>query len=217
MQGWANIIGALGGQNSVSGAERYASGLITRSVPYAATARAIGTAQDASERTVERGKDVPPDVTIGQQVRAGLGVRSDLPVAQDAFGQPKPNQQQGAAAFAPKRQAAREDPVAQVFLDAGVTPSAPRTDITEYGTKITLTPSESRRWNELRGQEVMTAAQRVLDSGMLQGMTPARREERLKQIDADAAERATQSLRREIGIPEITRRRREAEAKAKAG
>jgi hypothetical protein len=190
---------------------------LTRFTPLAATARTAGQAADTMERTTDRGKDVPITEEVIQRWKLGTGQRGGLPTAQDAFGQERRNQRPGALSLLPNMPKATTDRIVDAFQGARVTIGNPPDEITEDGAKIALTQNESRRWDALRGEQVLTQAQRLVESGLLDRLPMEKRAERLESIKATAADRATMMLRREVGAQEWLRRRRDAQTKAKAG
>jgi hypothetical protein len=189
-----------------------AADLATRVTPFAATARAIGTAADTKEREVDRGANVPLGEEFAQRWQQSTGQRSDLPVAQDVLGREKENPQPGILAFTGRMGWEHEDPIISAFQGAGVSIGDPP-DAVE---SVPLTPDEQRRWNTLRGQSIIKDTERMVTAGTLEKLPPARQAERLEAIKADASRRAAAELRREVGAAEWRRRQREAEAKEKA-
>ena len=216
LTGWANVLDAMSGQGLAGKLERYGSSQVTAHIPYASTARAIGTSQDTAERTVERGKDVPPDVTVGQQIAAGVGNRSGLPVNQDSLGRPKENQQQGIWAFVPKMSSQRPDPTIQAFTDAGVDIGGPSKTLnisvpgasgrtTSY--QLPMNPEEQRAWQRLRGEAIQKiVTPELLASDKWKNAKPADREMFLRMQLADANEYAKQKMQEQIGLAELRRR-----------
>ncbi|HVQ45102.1 MAG TPA: transglycosylase SLT domain-containing protein [Candidatus Saccharimonadia bacterium] len=191
-----------------SAAERYASSTITRMVPYAATARTIGTALDPNERTVDSGKNTPASTTISQQVQSGIGARGGLPIAQDVLGRPQENQQQGVKAVFARTSAEKPDPTVKAFLDAGVDIGFPKTKLTVDTIPMDLTPDETRRWNTYRGEIL----QRF--SGNLTSRTfwsnPEARKVAMEDLLRQANDAADQRLMQSIGAGDIRRRVLEA-------
>jgi hypothetical protein len=148
------------------------------------------------------------------------GLRENVPTTQDVLGREMPNPQQGFGAVIPRTSTQRDDPILNQFQQAGVDIGAPKSDLMIEGTKVDLTPDETRRWNELRGQEIIRATQRGIDNGSLARMARLRaalHTEEMDKIKTDAAERATTALRREIGFAEINRRRKAAAIAVPAG
>lgn len=182
LQGWSNLVDALSSQNVASGLERLASDQITSHVPYAATARAIGTALDPYARTADRGKLVPAAQTIAEQVSQGLGQRSDLPVAQTALGAPQQNPQQGLGAFLPAMRSPSVEPVSNAFLKSQVDISAPRTEMSIAGATVPLQPDEQRRWNTLRGEQLQRIVGPMAQNGSLDQMDPTARNQLLQTL-----------------------------------
>lgn len=196
---------------------QFLTGQAASFIPYGSMLNTIGQAQDPVQRRPDRASDVGVLANLAQSVEGRIPInpwtpdRSDVPPAQDPLGRTVPNQQQGPAAFQPFRFSGdRPDPVLQAFTDAKVDISRPSNEVTEDGVKIELTPDETRRWNTLRGEEISRQVQRLSDIGTLGRLTPTRRAERLTEIRMEAAERATERLKREIGYPQWTQRRRQA-------
>jgi antitoxin (DNA-binding transcriptional repressor) of toxin-antitoxin stability system len=146
----------------------------TRLTPGAATARAIGTAGDTAERTVDRGAGVPILDEAYQRWQQATGQRVDLPVAQNILGEPKENPQQGVAAFFGRLGYAKDDPVIRVFQEARVFPGNPPDDV----RGIKLTPDEKRRWDTYRGEALRETIPDVADA--VQGESPEVREKALR-------------------------------------
>jgi hypothetical protein len=218
LKGVAELLKAM--ENPAQFGESFAASTLGRAIPLGATARTFATAEDPLERRPEPGKGVGFLENVQQRIARGLpefaaplpGIssRQELPADQDVLGRPVENPRAGAAALGPRTRTPQSDPVLERFEAAGVTIGPPRDAITEDGQTVDLTPAETRRWNELRGERIIGATQRLIESGALDRMPPERRAERLEEIKTDAAERATEAVRREIGSAEFRRRRKAA-------
>jgi hypothetical protein len=189
--------------------------LATRATPGAATLRAIGTSQDAAERTVDRGARVPMGQEALERWQQATGQRSGLPVAQNILGEPKENTQRGPAAFVGRFGYPKEDPVISLFQEAGVYPPDPRDKISLNDTiSIALTPDETRRWDAARGAVLREAGQELLADPEWTSLPPDRKEKILKGIFAHAAKAADGQVLEQIGDDEINRRVEAAPPKA---
>jgi flagellum-specific peptidoglycan hydrolase FlgJ len=219
LQGISNIMQAIqAGQGGGLGsaAEQFASSTLTRMVPYAATGRAVGTALDPNERTVERGKNVPAETTIGQQVQQGVGLRGDLPIAQDVLGRPQANPQQGWGALFAKTSPEKADPIIKAFLDNQVDIGSPRQDLTIslYGPDgkvsqsipMPLTPAEQRTWNQLRGDALINLVGPATKDPEFAKAPPDVQAKWLQTQLQTANDYATRTIRGQLPDPEITKR-----------
>jgi flagellum-specific peptidoglycan hydrolase FlgJ len=181
----------------------------TRVTPASATLRAIGTAGDDYERTVDRGAGVPILEEAKQRWQQSVGMREDLPVAQNILGEPKENDQPGAAAFFGRLGYRRNDPVIRIFQDARTFPADPRKEITldaEDGVKITLTPRERRIWDAERGKVLRQAGTQLAATPEWATLPLAVQQDVLREIMDDAAEAADGQMLQVVGNDEITRR-----------
>jgi cell wall-associated NlpC family hydrolase len=219
LQGISNIMQAIqAGQGGglTSGAENYAASTITRMVPYAATGRFVGTALDPNERTIDRGKNVPASTTIGQQVQSGVGLRGDLPVAQDVLGRPQENPQQGWKAGFAKTSPEKADQIIKAFLDNQVDIGSPRQDLTIslYGPDgkvsqsipMPLTPAEQRTWNQLRGDALINLVGPATKDPEFAKAPPDVQAKWLQTQLQTANDYATRTIRGQLPDPEITKR-----------
>lgn len=221
LQGIGNVMNAF--EDPQRYLPQFLAGQVTSLIPYGSALNTVGQSQDDVARRPDRASQVGVAENLTQTVEGRVPInpltpdRSDVPVAQDVLGRPTPNQQQGPIGYQPFRiSQERPDPVIRAFQTAGVDIGRPPSDVTDDGVKIELTPAEQRRWNELRGQEIIKDTQRLIDNGVLGRLPAVRQSERLTDIKAGAGEAATRALRREIGTAEWTRRRREARGQ-KAG
>lgn len=191
LQGLSDIMQAINAPNG-SGLSSYGASTLTRMVPYASTARAIGTAMDPTERVVDSGKTVPWQENVSQRVQQGVGLRVGLPVAQDVLGRPKENPQQGLRAILPALRNAKSEPLVRAYLDAGVDISAPPTSV----EGVTLTPAQQRRYQEVMGRELGRVAGPTVSSPTWQNTPPATQKmllETFQDIAKTLAEVAVQS------------------------
>lgn len=182
----------------------------TRLTPFAATARGVGTSVDPSERTVDRGKDVDPADEIVQRWQQSVGLRSGLPEAQDAFGQPKPNEQPGVWAFAPRMRQQREAPVADLFREARMAPGDPKPEI-RVGENpslppVPLAPSERRLWDRKRGEVLLDAGREIANDPSWKDAPLEVRQKVLRRVMDLASKAADGQVLESIGDDEITRR-----------
>lgn len=190
-------------------AAQYAASTVDRMVPYGATLRTIGTSQDPLERAAERGKDVPLTTQIEQRAKVGVGLRGDVPASQDVLGRPEENPQQGWAALFPKTSKPKADPIVRALADADISIPEPRTEITMSGSKIPLTPAEQRRYNELRGEQVIRLVGPRVASGSLDKMRPATRTDLLQTLLDTANDVAATKVFQEMPAADRSRRLRE--------
>jgi hypothetical protein len=215
LQSLADHLGLLdSSQSATSRAAQYAASTIDRMVPYGATARTIGTSQDPLERTPSRGKDVPLGEQIKQRAELGVGMRSGVPAAQDVLGRPQENPQQGWAALFPKTSTPKSDPVVQAYYGSGLNIPAPRTEITMGGSKIPLSPEEQRRFNELRGEQLIRLVGPRATNGSLERMRPEARTALLESLLSTAGDMAATRVFQEIPAQDRSRRLREGLQKA---
>jgi hypothetical protein len=213
LQGISNIMQTIqAGQGGGLGnaAEQFASSTLTRMVPYAATGRALGTAMDPNERTVDRGKNVPAGTTIGQQVQQGVGLRSGLPIAQDVLGRPESNPQQGAGAAFAKTSLEKTDPTVKAFLDAGVDIPFPHQQITVGGSTLPIDEQERRRWSEVRGDALLNLIGPMAQDGALDRMPSGVRQQVLQQFLQSAADQADARVFSEMAPADRAQRIRDA-------
>jgi hypothetical protein len=189
------------------------AGQAAQFTPFAAVGRAVGTALDPSERAAARGPNVPFGQQVEERYAQSVGARSAVTPAQDVLGQSVANPRQGAWALVPKITNERQDPVLSAFQESGLGIGPPKTDFTEGGVTFELTPEETQVWQRFRGEELQTQVTRQIERGALDRLPPDKRAEKLEEIKEAAAERATVLLRREIGSPEVRRRRDEAKEK----
>jgi hypothetical protein len=193
LQGLADILDAF--DSAGSGLERVAASNATRLIPYAATARTIGTALDPAERTTDRGKDVPLSEGFGQRVAQSLGRRSNLPVAQNVLGQPKPNQQEGIFSVLPRMSSRQSQPLVRAYLDAGVDISASPAEVD--GVKIT--PAQQRRYQSVMGQELERMAGPTVNGASWKTMSPQTKKILLETYQSTARTLAEVAVSREGG------------------
>jgi hypothetical protein len=149
LQGLADIMAAITDPQA-GGVEGYVAQNVTRLLPYAATTRTIGTAQDTNERETDRGRDVSMTESVSQRVQQGVGARSELPVAQDVMGRPRENQTPGIWSVLPKFSQKRAEPLVRAYLDAGVDIGTPPDKI----DNVPLKPAQQRRYREVMGREL---------------------------------------------------------------
>ncbi len=166
LQGLADLLAVF--DSAGSGVEGFAASNIARLVPYAATARAVGTAMDPSERQPDRGADVPMQESIRQRVQSSLGLRSDLPIAQDVLGRPRENQQQGIAAVLPRLSPKKAEPLVQAYRDGGVDIGGPPDNV----SGVKLTPEQQRRYQQVMGRELDRLASPMVTAPNWQATSP---------------------------------------------
>lgn len=193
LQGLADILDAF--DSAGSGLEYLAGSNLARLVPYAATARTIGTAMDPSERTTDRGKAVPLAEGVSQRVQSSLGQRADLPVAQDVLGQPKENQQQGVWSVLPRLSPKKSEPLVRAYLDAGVDISGPPPEI----DGVQLAPPQQRRYQAIMGRELERIAGPVVNGSTWANMPPNVKKQLLETFKATARTLAETAVSTEGG------------------
>ena len=209
----ADIMQAINAPNG-SGLNSYGSSVLTRMVPYAATARAIGTAMDPNERTVDSGKGVDWQTTVSQRVQQGVGLRSGLPVAQDVLGRPKENPQQGLRSVMPALRDAKSDPAVRAFREAGVDIGEPPDAITIDGIQLALTPAEQRAWQRERGAILERYAPRLTERAWWG--RPEARTAAMQDLLRQANEAANGRVQQQIGGDALRRRLRETAQQKRA-
>jgi hypothetical protein len=188
---------------------QYAASTATRMVPYASTIRAVRTSQDPMERTVDRGKNVDFGTQVSQRIQMALGMRSDLPVAQDVLGRPQANPQQGWGALFAKTSPEKADAMIQTFLDNGVDLGQPPSTVsyTPRGGRgkgvetapVPLTPAEQRKWNTYRGETISSEMARTLNSSYWQRAGREDKQAELQAIVAAANKDASSRVIDEMG------------------
>lgn len=177
-------------------------------------------ANDPYSRTTDRSAE-PLDM-LGQKTvqRAGyvpgLGSRTDLPVAQDRFGRPVENPRQGAMGLLPRINQKKGDPLAQVFVTAGMEPSAPPKSLTisTYGADgkvlqsfaMPLNDAEQREWSRLRGEALAELTKPAQSNPAWEQAPSSDRERWLKDKIEQANEYATRKVRESVSDDEIKKR-----------
>lgn len=213
LQGLADILDMF--DSAGSGMEYVAGSNLARMIPYAATARTVGTALDPSERAPERGREVPLQEGVIQRAEQNLGLRSGLPVAQDVLGRPQENQQQGLWSVLPRMSPQKAEPTIAAFREANVDIGGPKEKLTLDGIDVPLTPAEQRKWQSYRGEILVRFAPGMRDKGWWS--RPEARETAMRDILRQANETADQRVMRDIGAEAIRRRVRQGVDKKRAG
>jgi flagellum-specific peptidoglycan hydrolase FlgJ len=198
-----------------------AAGEAARMTPLGATMRTIGMAGDTQERTTDRGKGVDPADEFMQRWQLSTGQRSGLPVAQDAFGQPRANQRPGLAALLPNVPREKAAPIADLFREARVMPGAPRPEIRLDDDPdmppIPLKPQERRLWDQERGKALLVVGEKLAAHPKWKDAPLETKQEILKEWMREAADTADEQVKASIGADELRRRiRSAAEMKRKA-
>lgn len=227
LQGLSELIKALdtGQQGGLgAGAERYAAGLATRMVPYAATARSVLTSEDPWARTTDRGPGTTALGRIGQQVQQGVGLGqgieaagiAPLPIQQDVLGRPQVNPQRGGRAAFVKVGEDRPDPTIRAFQAAGVDLGAPPNALTMSRVPgVPITPAERRRWEQARGEYLIEATAAYTANPDFQSLPPEKQAPYLQSLLGKANAHASSVVQSEMD-PEERQRRVTETARKKA-
>lgn len=212
LQGLADLLQVF--DNAGPGLEGFSASNLARLVPYAATARTIGTAMDPNEREAERGRNVPIGQSIRERARQQIGIRDELPVAQDVLGRPRENQQQGVFAVLPRVSPKRAEPTIAAFREAGVDIGGPKDNLTLDGIPVPLTPAEQRQWQTYRGEILARHAPGM--PGKTWWSKPEAREAAMRDLLAQANAVADQKIQKDIGPEALRQRVREGVQKKRA-
>ena len=174
---------------------QWLSQALTQLIPAGSLINTVGQSQDPLLRRSER---TDPVTQVSQNLLARIAPnpvtpdRLDVPAAQDPLGRDILNEQTGFGALNPfKPTTVRDDPTMQKFLDAKVDIGSPRKEIIDLGAKVELSASEQRRWNTLRGEEIIRQTERINPKSW-DVMMPERRVELLEGIRQDATELASE-------------------------
>jgi murein DD-endopeptidase MepM/ murein hydrolase activator NlpD len=189
LQGLANILEMFEAQNPMGQAEYMAASNLARLVPYAATARTIGTAMDPNERTVDK------DAGIGARIGQNLGARQSLPVAQDVLGRPRENQQQGVWSVLPRLSQRRDEPLIRAFQDGGVDIGRPPAEI----SGVKLTPAQQRQYQAVMGRELQRIAGPTVTAPNWQNIPPSAKKTLLETFQQTARTLAEADVRAKGG------------------
>lgn len=193
LQGLADLLAVF--DSAGSGVEGFAASNIARLVPYAATARTVGTALDPSERQPDRGSDVPMQESIRQRTQSSLGMRSDLPVAQDVLGRPRENQQQGAWSVLPRLSPKKAEPLIQAYRDGGVDIGGPPDEV----DGVNLSPAQQRRYQQVMGRELDRIAGPTVTAPSFKTLPPMVKTKMLETFQGTARTLAEVAVRGEGG------------------
>lgn len=214
LQGMADLMAMLTGEGGAS-VESYGASVASRLVPYAATARTVGTAVDTKERTTDRTKDVGMLENASQRTQSSLGARQGLPVAQDTLGREKENPTPGIWSVLPRTSQRKADPVIQAFEQAGVDIPFPRSTITIDGLDVPLTPAQQRKWQTYMGEYLLKEVPKTTKSQFWNRPTTTvgDRSDELRDLLKEASEDASERIQSDIGARQINQLIREAERK----
>lgn len=200
---------------SIQDPDRYGTQWLTQALqqlmPAGSFVNTVGQAADTKVRRADR-TDVGTQISQNLQARVP-GLRENVPVAQDPLGRDIPNEQSGFWALSPVRpKTVQEDPAMQPFIDAGVDIGKPKDTLTvRAGTPpIALNPTEQRRWNQLRGEQIQRFAPQISHAESYRAAGKQGQEIFLKRLLSQATEAADRLILSEMGNAEIRRRMTES-------
>lgn len=180
----------------------------TRYMPYGGVLRAAAASLDPNQRRADPWREGSPLPAIGEQMKVALpGLRQTVPAAQDILGRPMENPQQGLGAVIPRTTTMRNDPIINLFQDAGVSIGSAHDQMTVGRTSgVPLKPAEQRRWNEARGQFVQDYADAYTSNPDFMALPPAQKEKYLKTFLGKAADYADKIVQSEADTEDLTTR-----------
>jgi cell wall-associated NlpC family hydrolase len=224
VRGLADQYKLLTGQDvSLASQAAAAAGTASRFVPASGMLNLLARVTDSMERDPGRPQavsDLPKNV--GARIATRLpGLRQQVDPKLDIYGQSTPNEQFGAAGLLPYYRGAgtrADDPVTQRLEVAGRGISGPPAEVSVpgvTGSKIVLTMSEQRAYQEYVGQARRKRLDSVMGNGRYDGLPEAARQKMLDDIERDARSEAAALVRKDIGPAEL--RRRDVAAQKRAG
>lgn len=215
VRGLADQYKLLTGQDvSMAGQAASAASTVSRFLPGSGMVNFLARVGDDFERDLGRPQTVSemPENVAGRVGARIPGVRQQLDPRLGIYGEPVPNEQQGAAGILPYYRGAGAqagDPITERLDAAGHGVSPPPATISVpnvTGSQIALTMEEQRLYQQVAGQGRRRRLEPVMNSGRFDRMSPAMQQKFLDDVERASRDEAATKVRASIGGAELRRR-----------